>query len=215
MASQFALACDALVRERDRVFLERIAQDYKLDLAELEAKYLTAAEAAIKVPRQYKKREPKVAVAVAVEGVAPAKPAKEPKAKPEAKCCAGTTAKKQPCKFSALKGEVFCKRHLKQSLGEGAGPAPKATKKGPEPQHTHPLTTSDEACELCQSHGNPLDADEPEFEVAGPHTGPVKPAPNVQDRLSKLLEEAADSASESESEDGEMSMDEDEYEEED
>ena len=214
MASQFALACDALVRERDRVFLERIAADYKLDFAELEAKYLQAAQDAIKVPRQYKKREPKVAVAVTLEGEAPApaKPAKVPKAKPEAKCCAGTTAKKQPCKFSALKGEVFCKRHLKQSLGETEA-APKAAKKGPEPQHTHPLTATDDACELCQSHGNPLDASEPEFEVAGPHTGPVKPASSVQERLSKLLDEADDS--EAESDDGELVVDEEEYEEED
>ena len=60
-ASSFALACDALCRERDRVFLERVAADYKLDFAELEAKYLQAAQDAIKVPRQYKKREPKVA----------------------------------------------------------------------------------------------------------------------------------------------------------
>jgi hypothetical protein len=209
MASQFALACDALVRERDRVFLERIAVDYKLDFAELEAKYLQAAEAAIKVPRQYKKREPKVATAVTIEG--PAKPTPEPKAKPVAPCCAGTTAKKQPCKFSALKGEVFCKRHLKQSLGE-TEQAPKAPKKGPEPKHTHPLTVADDACELCQSHGNPLDASEPEFEVATHHTGPVKPASTVQERLSKLLDEADDS--EPESDDGELVLEE-EYEEED
>ena len=205
MASQFAQAVQCLVAERDRVFVERVAADYGLPLEELKAKYLECAEAAIKIPRQYKKREPK-SVTVVSEG---AKPAKQ--------CCTAQTSKKEPCKFSALKGEVFCKRHLKASLGGDtpAAPVPKkaAPKKAKEaaPEHTHPLDSSDAACTLCTSHGNPLEEADKSFEVVAPHTGPVKTA-TVAERLAAILAESEEEASESEAE--EMSLEE-EYEDDD
>jgi hypothetical protein len=193
-ATVFSRAIDALVAERDRAFIERIALDYKLPVEELKAKYLEVAEEAIKVPRKYKKREPK-AVLVVTEGSTQA-PA--PKAK---KTCEAQTSKKEPCKFSALKGECFCKRHLKASQEEASGePKPpkvkKAAKKAEQPVHSHDLTEEVHAeCDLCQSHGNPL-SESDEFEVV---VSPVIPPfeeleeevpVSVKSRLAAMLEEA-------------------------
>lgn len=211
--ANFTAAINALVNERDRVFLLRVAEDYKLPFEELQKKYLDTAEEAIKVPRKYKKREAKsVTVTVVAEGT------KVPKAKAEKQCCTAQTSKKEPCKFSALKGEVFCKRHLKQSLGdsseEAAKPVKKTVKKAEQPVHTHQLTGSADAdCELCQSHGNPLEAVEAAFEVVAPHTGPVKQLTTAE-RLAQLMaetDEDEDPASEPESE----GMSEEEFEEDD
>jgi len=91
------------VRERDSQFLQRIAVDYSLNLEELQSKYLAVAEAAIKVPRKYKKREAKEVKTTDEAG--------------QATKCQGITAKKEPCKFSALKGGCFCKRHLEKAEG--------------------------------------------------------------------------------------------------
>lgn len=183
-SSNFAQAIQCLVAERDRVFIERIAADYGLPLEDLKAKYLESAEAAIKVPRKYKKRDAN-SVTVITEV------ATTHKAKGEKPCCTAQTSKKEPCKFSALKGEVFCKRHLKASLGDDSPSEPKkaAPKKVKEaaPVHTHPLDASDEACDLCNSHGNPLETIERSFEVA-------KPTPSVADRLAALLRESDDEA---------------------
>jgi len=197
MASQFAQAVQCLVAERDRVFVERIAAEYNLPLEELKAKYLECAESAIKVPRQYKKREPKAVTVVAEK--APKAP-KEPKAPAEKQCCQASTSKKDPCKFSALKGEVFCKRHLK-THGEGAAEtpvskpsAPKKTpaapKKAPEPVHNHPLTEMGqcETCSACQTFGNPLSQEAVEYEVAAP----PKPQQTVSERLAALLADSDD-----------------------
>lgn len=153
-ASSFALACDALARERDRVFLLRVAADYKIPFEELEAKYLVEAEAAIKVPKQKKPRAAKVSV----EG------------KPDGERCQALTAKKGQCSFSALKGECYCKRHLKQQ-NEPKQDVPKAVKPEPkkpaakvEPVHAHALDDEQHAdCTLCQTHGSPL-AEAEEFE---------------------------------------------------
>jgi hypothetical protein len=215
-SSTFALAVDALVAERDRQFVLRVAQDYNLDFEELIAKYLETAATAIKVPRKYTKREPKAVTVIEVtEGTVPAKAPKAPKVK---QCCTAQTSKKDPCKFSALKGEVFCKRHLKQSLGEAAEPsepkakkAPKAPKKGPEPVHTHVMDAEIHTdCELCESHGNPMATEIQQFEVVSPkkvevatapHTGPIKTvSASVNDRLAAMLAEAAESDEEEEEE---------------
>lgn len=190
MAS-FADAVNALVCERDRQFVLRIATEYNLNVEELQKKYLETAEVAIKVPRKYKKRE-----ATSVTVVTEPKPAKEPKAKAEKQKCTACTSKKEPCKFSALKGEVFCKRHLKQSVGDSeptkepkAPKAPKAAKKADQPVHTHDLNEGVvKDCDLCQSHGNPL-VEAEGFELAAPHCGPVKPI-SIESRLAAMLAEA-------------------------
>jgi hypothetical protein len=153
-ASSFALACDALARERDRVFLLKVSADYNIPYEELEAKYLVEAEAAIKVPKKKGPRKAKVTV----EG------------QTEAPKCTAMTAKKGQCSFSALKGECFCKRHLKQQ-NEPKQEAPKAVKPPPkkaaakvEPVHTHSADDlKHDDCEPCQSHGNILE-EQPEIE---------------------------------------------------
>ncbi len=155
-ASSFALACDALARERDRAFLVRVSADYNIPLEELESKYLVEAEAAIKIPKKKGPRKAKVTV----EG------------QPEAPKCQAMTAKKGQCSFSALKGECFCKRHLKQQ-NEPKQDVPKAVKPEPkkaaakvEPVHSHPVDEDKhEDCSLCQTHGNVLELEpEEEFE---------------------------------------------------
>jgi hypothetical protein len=195
MAS-FADAINALVAERDRQFVQRIATEYSLNFEELNKKYLETAEMAIKVPRKYTKKAKEPKSVTVVEGAAPdakevAKAQKVPKDKP---CCTAQTSKKEPCKFSALKGEVFCKRHLKQSLEETSPKAPKepkvpkVVKKAEQPVHTHPLEQTDEACDLCASHGNPLEEAEQDFEIVlnTPAVGPVKQLTTAE-RLAALL----------------------------
>jgi hypothetical protein len=173
-ASSFALACDALARERDRVFIMRVSTDYKIDFTELEAKYLVEAETAIKVPKQKKARVAKVSV----EG-----------GKPVEERCQALTAKKGQCSFSSLKGECFCKRHLKQQ-NEPKQDVPKAvkpvSKKPPakvEPVHEHELDGEKHAdCNLCQTHGSVL-TEEKEFEEAS------EPAPEPVEAPKHVTEE--------------------------
>lgn len=223
MAS-FADAVNALVAERDRQFVQRIATEYNLNFDELNKKYLETAEMAIKVPRKYTKKATKEPKSVEVgEGAAPdaKEVTKTPKVPKEKPCCTAQTSKKEPCKFSALKGEVFCKRHLKQSLEETAPKvpkepkAPKAAKKAEQPVHTHLLTETDEACDLCASHGNPLEETEQDFEVVmpSPHTGPVKQLTTEQ-RLAAILN-SGDSEPEDEDEGDKLEAAFDEYEEDD
>ena len=209
--ANFTAAINALVAERDRVFLVQVAADYNIPYEELQAKYLQTAEVAIKVPRKYVKKPTSVTVvgedgqAVPVKATKEPKAAKapkEPKAKAEKQCCTAQTSKKEPCKFSALKGEVFCKRHLKQSLGEPteAKPkekVPKAPKtKALEPVHNHAIGAESCAdCDLCQTNGNALCTEPADFElVIGSHTGPVKQL-TAAERLAAIL---ADSESEDE-----------------
>ena len=97
MASVFANAVDALVAERDRLFVERICADYNLNFEELNAKYLETAAMAIKVPRKYKKREPKEVTVTnesgeVVKATKAPKAPKEPKAKAEKQACTACTS---------------------------------------------------------------------------------------------------------------------------
>jgi hypothetical protein len=195
-ATNFTSAINALVAERDRVFLVQVAADYNIPYEELQAKYLETAEKAIKVPRKYTKKP--TAVTVVTEG-GEAAPVKAPKAPKEKQCCTAQTSKKDACKFSALKGEVFCKRHLKQSLGEPAGekvkvPKVKVPKVKPlDPVHTHAIgTDSNGTCDLCHTNGNAL-IEEPEtFELApAPHTGPIKQL-SAAERLAAILADTDD-----------------------
>ena len=201
-ASMFAQACDALVRERDRVFIERVAKDYNLNFEELSAKYLECSEAAIKVPRKYTKKA-KVVTVETVEGEAkPVKPAAEKQ------CCTAHTSKKEPCKFSALKGEVFCKRHLRASLGEPAEPkAPKAKKaaKPAEPVHSHPVDQeATESCDVCTKYGKPLEAVPTKFETVTKRecdsdSETAKPLTAAQRLAAMLAAEDSDSESDADS----------------
>jgi len=224
MAS-FADAINALVAERDRQFVQRIATEYSLNFEELNKKYLETAEMAIKVPRKYTKKAKEPKSVEVVGGAAPdaTQVAKAPKVPKEKPCCTAQTSKKEPCKFSALKGEVFCKRHLKQSLEEDVmkvpkePKVPKVVKKAEQPVHSHPLTEADEACDLCSSHGNPLEEAEQDFEIVlnTPAVGPVKQLTTAQ-RLAAMLEEA-DEEDEDDAEEAEddLKLGQEEYEEDD
>ena len=77
--ANFTAAINALVAERDRVFILKVATDYNLDFAELQGKYLETAEQAIKVPRKYKKREAKLVTVTNEAGETVEVPAKQPK----------------------------------------------------------------------------------------------------------------------------------------
>lgn len=173
MATNFALACDALVRQRDRAFLERLATDYNLDLAELESKYLETGDGHVKVAKKVRKAK------VTIEG---------PDAAPK---CQATTAKKGPCSFAALKGECFCKRHLRQEQEKTAPKEPKdatAPKKVAvpvkiDPVHDHPVDDGEThaECELCQTHGNPLEFEPDEYEEAAEEDPGEDPASDFDD----------------------------------
>ena len=154
-SSTFASTIDALIRERENKFIERVAQDYNLNLEELRAKY---TESEIKVPKQVKKRKATVEM-MDEEG--------QPIAKKSKGSCQGITSKKEVCKFSALKSGCFCKRHQKAheeaEEAKAAGievpvkkaKVPKETKvKAPEPMHAHSMDgVVHTDCDLCQSHG--------------------------------------------------------------
>jgi hypothetical protein len=211
MATNFALAIDKMVRDRDIAFLQKIAEDYKLPFEELQAKYTTVAEAAVKVKRPYKKREPKMVEITNAEGEKIQVPVKEDKeASKEKKTCEAQTSKKEACKFSALKGGCFCKRHQRQYEEEQSGePAPKRSKKEvvqkqPQPMHTHALDTPGKECNLCESHGNPLTNDGDDFELVMPAEQSDEEEAEAQvplttaQRLAAMLEESDEEEDEEE-----------------
>lgn len=215
MATNFALAVDKMVRDRDIAFLQKIAEDYKLPFEELQAKYMAVAEEAVKVKRPYKKREPKMVEITNAEGEKIQVAVKEDKeSSKEKKTCEAQTSKKEACKFSALKGGCFCKRHQRQHEEEQSGePAPKRTKKEvvqkqPQPLHTHALDTQGEECHLCESHGNPLTSDGDDFELVMPvesdeeeeTQAPAPAALSAAQRLAAMLEESDEESDEEEDE---------------
>jgi hypothetical protein len=200
--ANFTAAINCLVAERDRVFLVRVAEDYKIPFEELQQKYLETAEEAIKVPRKYKKREPKLVEVTTADGeTVKVSSKKEPVVK-EKKICQSQTSKKEPCKFPALKGGCFCKRHQRQhdEKKDGVVPTPKAkkepVKKQEQPLHNHPLNDVSTDCDLCSSHGNPLNGADDDFEIVIPNTNVQleKPQPAVPvstaERLASILAES-------------------------
>jgi len=109
-STSFVSTVEALVAHRDELFLKRIAEEYKLDLAELCTKFLEAP-----APKEKKKR------AIKVKLTADGKEIR----------CQGFTAKKEQCSFGPLAGQCFCKRHMPASATSDA-PAEGMTT-GPEP----------------------------------------------------------------------------------
>jgi len=101
--SSFVFAVESLVAHRDELFLKRLSEDYKLDLAELCAKF-------IEVPAPKEKKKRAIKVRLTADG-------KEIR-------CQGFTAKKEQCSFGPLEGQCFCKRHLPPST---PAPAPAQT----------------------------------------------------------------------------------------
>jgi hypothetical protein len=128
----FVSQLQVLLSARDGEFLKKLATDYNLPLEELTVKYEGLTVAGFKVPRKRAER----------------KEAEHP--------CKGTTAKGVACKFSALPGCEFCKRHGKEPKEAKPAKVPKAPKAPKEevPMHTHDLDGEEHPdCGLCLSHG--------------------------------------------------------------
>jgi|LakMenE09Jun09ns_1017247.scaffolds.fasta_scaffold06160_1 hypothetical protein len=127
-ATSFVSTVEALVAHRDELFLKRIAEEYKLDLAELCAKFLEAP-----VPKEKKKRAIKVRLTADGKEIR----------------CQGFTAKKEQCSFGPLEGQCFCKRHLPASApAEGTVTGPDLLSPIPEapeaPEEPEPFTVPEE-----------------------------------------------------------------------
>ena len=109
-STSFVETVEALVAHRDELFLKRLAEEYKLDLGELCAKFL-----AVPVAKEKKKRVVKVKLTADGKEIR----------------CQGFTAKKEQCSFGPLAGQCFCKRHLPASAAPAAPAEVPAT--GPDP----------------------------------------------------------------------------------
>ena len=164
-----------------RTLVQRIAEGEGLDEAELMAKYLVnvipmTKEAKGKAPA---KRQAKVTITETGSAT---------------KCCC-TTAKGKPCALKVLDGSTMCRVHLKKADEPGPAPKPKKTKeskpkkakkvKTDAPVHTHELDEEDhDDCELCQTHGNPLnETQEEEYETV------QSPRRTLRERLMRVAEE--------------------------
>lgn len=89
--------------------------------------------------------------------------------------CTAITGKGTQCSRCAIQGEVFCSMHLKavekktKTDKKKTRAPPKKKKPEDMPKHTHPIEEVAEtgSCDLCESHGNPLDEDDTEstFEI--------------------------------------------------
>lgn len=162
--SMFAQTVDDLIKARENELVQKLAAKYNLSEEELRADFnLGAVE--VKAKKQYKKRTAKE-VTVTGEDGQPIKAAR--------KECTAITAKKEPCKFAALKNCDFCKRHQKafeeqQKPKEPAtGPIKPAKETLQDPVHNHFMDgQAHEDCELCQIQGPP-DADQEEYEELVP-----------------------------------------------
>ena len=203
----FSTAISALVKTAvsavETQFLETISKDYNLPLEELKAKYKVTAESA-SFKRPYKRK----ATADVVDETGQKVEIKKSK-DDDRLLCKGTTAKREPCKFHALKGGCYCKRHqdafdLEEAKRSGKE-LPTVEKPAKDtgrvdPVHTHkPDAEVHESCDLCQSHGPVLGAFDAETveerlaniikasveeeetpRVTRPATGPIK-TPRVEE----------------------------------
>jgi len=219
----FAQAVSNIVRNAlevvERQFLETVAKDYNLPIEELRAKYKVTAETT-SLKRPYKRKA--TVEVVGQDGTkVETKKAKEHEDRP---LCKGTTAKREPCKFHALKGGEFCKRHQEafelleaRRTGQAAPPAKNIS--GIEPKHTHaPDTTLHGDCDLCQSHGPVLGGFKPQVVMDRLNTiiqgaterKPAPPAPKAALELEEFSESGMALPSEGEEEESPASYDEDE-----
>lgn len=196
MASPIALMFEDILRREMTALLSRVAEGEGLDLNYLVSTYLPLDIApATKAPAP-KKRQARVTVTDDSGEVTPVK-------------CTATTAKGKPCSMKPLAGKCVCRVHDKPL---GAPPAPKKAKKpveeddaGPsepkkkskkskaakakQPEHTHEVDNDlHDDCELCQSHGTPLDDTdaEEEFETI------KSPPRTLKDRLKALQADSYD-----------------------
>jgi hypothetical protein len=164
-----------------RTLVRRIAEGEGLDASELETKYLAVASTS--VAEEKKPKKPRAAKVTVTDAM------------PSASCCKCTTAKGKPCSLKPLPGTSMCRLHTKKAETDGSVP-PTGSATGPikekkkkksraesAPMHTHDLDEQvHDDCELCQTHGNPLDtvAEEEEFETVR------SPPRSLRERLSRV-----------------------------
>lgn len=183
LKTQFEEAMRKVVRD--------IAEGEGLDADELMAKYLVNVIPATKEAKGKAKAKPDREAKVTVKPVDD----DEASGSEPCKCCA-MTAKGKPCALKPLSGTNMCRVHAKkveEASGSGVtGPikekkskaAKKEKKKRDEPVHTHELDDErHDDCELCQTHGNPLDDAPEEFETV------VSPPRSLRDRLRRVMVE--------------------------
>ena len=183
-----ALMFEDMFRREMTAMLTRVAEGEGLDVAYLVSTYLPLDITPTKPEK--KKRAAKVTVS-AESG--------------EVKCSA-TTAKGKPCSMKPLAGKCVCRVHdkplktpaapkkAKKPVDDEAGPSEPPKKKSKkvktkQPEHTHAVDNEiHDECELCQTHGTPLDdtdADE-EFETV------MSPPRSLKERLKALTAETYD-----------------------
>jgi hypothetical protein len=137
------------------------------DVDEMVRLYLQPDEP-IKIKKPRAKPAPKKAAEIDAEVTqVPAKPGAKPR-------CTATTGKGTRCsrKCSSC-DDVFCSVHLKTKTEDKKTSKTSKKKKTP-PKHTHPIQEVPESgsCDLCESHGNPLEDDEvTQLEVRGSDAG--------------------------------------------
>jgi len=81
--------------------------------------------------------------------------------------CQGTTGKGTKCRNGAVKGECYCRMHLKpkeEVVKEVVKEKVKKEKpmKKVHPVHDHPIGVKSSTCELCDTHGDVWDPNLPD-----------------------------------------------------
>lgn len=104
--------------------------------------------------------------------------------------CTGKTAKGEPCNHRAVEGKDYCKMHdperKKRTAKSSTTTSAKTTLVKIEPVHTHePTEKPEEACELCETHGDPLNGQIEEDVWSADY----EIEPELNERLRALLEE--------------------------
>jgi hypothetical protein len=186
LTTAIAAAATKEVAKALKAILSKVAEDYELDYAELEAKYLS--KESLKAKPKGKSTAVKAKVTKKVE-------TSDDDEAPTS--CIAVTKKGERCKCKPRSGETTCGRHkdfdpeaaeqpkpaakprgrprkakAESDSDEEEMPAPKRSKRAtgtkPAPtRHEHLLEESQADCEECQSHGGPfhLKEDKEEFEV--------------------------------------------------
>jgi len=176
-ARLLSAAIETQVYDTLHQLLGKIAEDYGLNHGEMVEKYLVLGREC-SPPPQYIYKNTGDESEGSVNGEDKPKKKREPKRKAtkkvkEAKVedregkCTATTAKGTLCKNKALGGGCTCRVHTKNADEDEPKEKKKRAKKSKkvEPEHTHKLDElAGSDCELCETHGNPLDGEQ-EFEV--------------------------------------------------
>lgn len=217
LTTAIAAAATKEVAKALKVILSKVAEDYELDYAELESKYLS--KESLKGKPKGKTTSVKAKVTKKVEtsddDEAPAS-------------CIAVTKKGERCKCKPRSGETTCGRHKDYDPDAAEQPKPAAKPRGrprkakvesdsdeeevmaapkrakraaakpKATRHDHLLTEAKSDCDECESHGGPfhLKESKEEFEVVD--------EAEMMARIKDLTEEMVEDAEECEVEEGEV-----------